>query len=634
MGFEDNDENKGFEADTLDLDTADDLSMGTGKTKAQRKKGIKTEAAPRFKKRDSFGRRSDGEESGEGADMLNPDKPMKLSGGMNKRENPMPSKPLNTDSSKFSYLFDGSEDEEDDDAPLLSGKAKSIDALSINGDEDNADEVFSRGPRNITEPGKRGSFNRGGRSSSAEKAPVRETAPDPEPSPMDDISESPMTMEPRKRFSKREDSSKKSRFTKRESSEPTIPAPLSSGKSEVDAEEAVKALEAERTAMKVEGEKAAREAAEPEKSEPHTEEQSSEPTSTYDQSYPDQVYYGQPQSYGYSSPAPMGYQQYPYAQNPYMSPYGGYPYPQYSYPQYPQYPPYPQYPQYPPYSQQYAPYSQPQIIPAGYVYQAGFIPIESAAGQKTEKTVEEKSFKRRKSPSGSRSAYRYDRDPDAEPVKVKPKTQIKKNEPEPVVEIEPVPPRKPNEPMPSIKELQEAQTSQLERILAQIPPEAEPVREPAPEPAPAPRPEPPKSSTPSRFNKNGSEEPKNETPSRFNSRNDEPKSEPESKPKKDEFVSTSKFRNRRPPEHEGPIGFKNEGPANTRFSRRSSLESSAAAEVGQHHHHHSSSHSSSSDGFEQPSSNSSFAANTDDWDDTDDVLAALNAGSGRFKKRG
>lgn len=455
MGFEDTDEAKGFEAEQMDLDSGSDMAMGTGRIKAQRKKGVKTEghAFVKTSKRDRFGRRSDGEENGVGADMLNPDKPTKLSGGMSRRDREaMPvAKPLNSDSSKFGYLFSDGDGEDEDD---FGSGASRLDGLSMTGDEDDADERFSRSSSAPV---------RSSRSFSRRSAPVEPPMPEPAPAPEPDfdlppitddaddiLNAEPMSIEPKKgsRFSKRTDE-KKGRFSKRESESEPAPAPLLSGKTIEDYDR-----EADRISKAKEAAESVKENTPSEssysdygdsRSSDYGDSRSSDYSDSRSTDYGDtQVYYGQ-----YGGYPPYPYSQ-PYQQSPYMQPYGGYP----------QYPPYPQYPQYPPMQYQ----QMPQFIPEGYVYQAGFVPIERSAGRP-------KSGKAHRA-SASRSAYRYDHAPEADAVperrEVHKVRAIAAHHEEPVNEPEPTV-SEPAAAAPAVEE--KSYPSQFDRIFSEVPAE-------------------------------------------------------------------------------------------------------------------------------------------------------------------
>ncbi len=455
MGFEDKLEELGFEGEQIDLDSDADLSMGTGRIRAQRKKGIKTEEVAYAKpRRDRFGRRSDGEESGIGADMLNPDKPTRIAGGFSRREmTPQEVKPLQSENSKFAYLF--SEEEEDEDqVSTIEGKAAAVDALSMKGDEADAENVFERETRSVIH---------------SQGKPQRRT----------ETSEQPMQRTGGAgRFSRHSEQNEQaskpaaSRFSRRSSAEPVKEEPIR--------ETAPKSEETEPTVQEIITEPAAEEV--------YTENSAAGEATD--------AVYADSQTYGYGNPYMYG--QYP----PPYNPYGGYP------PQNPYAQPYPQPYAQQPYPYQYpANYAQPQYIPVGYVFQAGFVPVEMAHGAP----------QRRRRPSAARSAHRYDQEPETQYAErgAREATKIKaiaaKSEPVQEVIQEPAP-----EPVwrPAPPETHEepvnAYESQYDRIVSEIP--SEPAAENNDEPKLG-------SAAPSRFARRGSAERANESASsRFVSR--------------------------------------------------------------------------------------------------------------------
>ncbi len=422
MGFEDNKEALGFEGDQIDLDSDADLSMGTGRTKAQRKKGIKTEEVAFSKpRRDRFGRRSDGEEAGVGADMLNPDKPTRIAGGFSRREmTPQEVKPLQSENSKFGYLFSADEEDEDE-VSTVQGKAAAVEALSMKGDEADAGNIFERETRSVIH---------------SQGKPQRRT-------------ETPEASEQRasgsSRFSRRGENSAQpekpaaSRFSRRSQTKEASPEPVK----EEPVIEVVPTIE-EMT--------------------PPVQETYPEPAAEdiyADQSSAEQeaasAVYADNQMYGYANPYMYG--QYP----PPYSPYGGYP---------------PQSPYGQPYGQQQYPYGyppaypQPQYIPVGYMFQAGFVPVEMTHGNQ----------QRRRRPSAARSAHRYDRAPELpyeeQAAKEAPRVRAisAKSEPIPEPVPEPIPEPKPEpivqpEPPAAYTEPARVYESQYDRIAAEIPEE-------------------------------------------------------------------------------------------------------------------------------------------------------------------
>ncbi len=473
MGFEDNNDALGFEGEQLDLDGNTDLSMGTGRTKAQRRKGIKTEEVAFAKpKRDRFGRRGDGEEAGVGADMLNPDKPTRIAGGFSRREmTPQEVKPLQSENSKFSYLF--SEDEEDEDeVSTVEGKRSAVDALAMKGDEKDAGNVFERETRSVIH---------------SQGKPQRRSEPEEQPT---------VRSNGGSRFSRRSEQTEQaekpaaSRFARRSAPKETPAEPKK-----------------EEPAAAVVQEEIIPPAAE---TEPAAEELYTEPAAEQEA---ENAVYAESQLYGYGNPYGSPYGQYP----PPYPPYGGYP------PQNPYMQPYGQQP----YPYQYpapASYAQPQYIPVGYVFQAGFVPVEMAQGTP----------RRRKRPSAARSAYRYDQTPE-QPYEEQPREAPRvraitaRSEAVPEAEqpaAEPAPESVPYIEASAEKEVYAAtpvqeshvQTyeSQYDRIAAEIPEV----------PAAAVKEEKPESTVPSRFARRGSGErsaentaPAEKTaPSRFSSR--------------------------------------------------------------------------------------------------------------------
>ncbi len=434
MGFEDNKEALGFEADQIDLDSDADLSMGTGRVKAQRKKGIKTEEITFAKpKRDRFGRRGDGEETGMGADMLNPDKPTRISGGFSRREmTPQEVKPLQSENSKFAYLF--SEDEEDEDeVSTVQGKGAAVDALSMKGDEADAENIFGRETRSVIH---------------SQSKPQRRTET-PEPPAQRTGGSS--------RFSKRSEKSEEtakpaaSRFSRRSSAE-SAPEP----KKEEPVLDVIPTME---------------------EMNPPVQETYTEPVAeeTFTEQETASAVYADNQTYGYGNPYMYGQYPPPYnpygypPQNPYAQPYGQQPYPY----------------QYPP-----AGYGQPQYIPVGYVFQAGFVPVDMAHGAP----------QRRRRPSAARSAHRYDVQPEAlygeRASREAPKVRAIAARSEPAQES--VPEVIPQPEPPAVKEEPaKAYESQYDRIASEIP--AEPVAEEVP----VQRAE---STAPSRFSRRGAAE--------------------------------------------------------------------------------------------------------------------------------
>ncbi len=488
MGFEDNNEAQGFEGEQLDLDGDANLSMGTGRTKAQRKKGVKTEehafVTPR---RDRFGRRGDGEETGTGADMLNPDKPTRIAGGFSRREmTPQEVKPLQSENSKFSYLF--SEDEEDEDeVSTVEGKKAAVDALAMKGDEDNAENIFQREARSVIH---------------SQGRPQRRS--EPEQSAAD--SQSGGTQQSSGRFSRRGEQEEKpavSRFSRRNTTAAAETVPTVEEAVQETAPEAVPtAEEAEPTAH---GE-CAEPAAEPENTEQNEREQNGEET-----------VYADNQPYGYGNPYMYG--QYPQG----YPPYGAYPQPNpYGQPPYGQ--PYQPYGQ-PPYPYQYpAGYPQPQYIPVGYVFQAGFVPVEMTHNAAP---------RRRKRPSAARSAHRYDRSPELEdseqPQEIQRVRAIAARSENASAENAGTVPQEataqadltannfqPNNLNANIIPNEAAYESQYERIAAEIPQISEPAAEESPEIKV-------ESSTPARFARRGAGTSEGEraeaaAPSRFSAR--------------------------------------------------------------------------------------------------------------------
>ncbi len=450
MGFEDNKEGLGFEADQIDLDSDADLSMGTGRVRAQRKKGIKTEEVAFAKpKRDRFGRRSDGEESGTGADMLNPDKPTRIAGGFSRREmTPHEVKPLQSENSKFGYLFSEDEDDEDE-VSTVRGKGAAVDALSMKGDEAEAGNIFERETRSVIH---------------SQGKPQRRTEP-----------AEPKVQSSSGRFSKRSEKSEQasnptaSRFSKRSSVREVPAEPVK----EEPVLDVIPTMEEMNPPMQ------------DTYTEPAAEETTAEQEAT-------SAVYADNQTYGYGNPYMYG--QYP----PPYNPYGGYP------PQSPYGQPYPQQPypcQYPP-----AGYGQPQYIPVGYVFQAGFVPVEMAHNTP----------QRRRRPSAARAAHRYDEAPEGvyeERVQREaPRVRAIAARSEPVQESvqQPEPPV-----IPVINE-EPVQTyeTQYDRIAAEIPTEpviSEPVEEKRAEPVGG--------AVPSRFSRRSTSEQsdavQNTVPSRF-----------------------------------------------------------------------------------------------------------------------
>lgn len=502
MGFEDNKEALGFEADQIDLDSDADLSMGTGRVKAQRKKGIKTEEVAFAKpKRDRFGRRGDGEETGVGADMLNPDKPTRIAGGFSRREmTPQAVKPLQSENSKFAYLF--SEDEEDEDeVSTVQGKSAAVDALSMKGDEAEAGNIFERETRSVIH--------------SQGKPQKRTESPEPPAQRSGGSS----------RFSKRGEKSEQaakpaaSRFSRRSSAE-SAPEP----KKEEPVLDVIPTME---------------------EMNPPVQETYTEPATeeTYTEQEAASAVYADTQTYGYGNPYMYG--QYP----PPYNPYGGYP------PQNPYAQPYGQQPypyQYPP-----AGYGQPQYIPVGYVFQAGFVPVEMAHG----------SPQRRRRPSAARSAHRYDEAPQGlyderaqrEAPRVRAIAARSEPAPESVPEVVPQP-----EPPVVREEPAMVYESQYDRIASEIP--MEPVMEEAPV-------QKTESAVPSRFSRRSASEQSDEStqstaPSRFSRRSSaEAVSTPEENP------APSRFARRGSADAGGDI---TERPAPSRFSSRGSAAHSTA----------------------------------------------------------
>lgn len=465
MGFEDNKDALGFEDDQLDLDGDADLSMGTGRVRAQRKKGIKTEEVAFARpKRDRFGRRGDGEESGEGADMLNPDKPTRISGGFSRREmTPQEVKPLQSENSKFAYLF--SEDEEDEDeVSTVAGKRSAVEALSMKGDEADAANVFERENRSVIH---------------SQGKPQRRSEPAEQP-----VQRSSGTG----RFSRRSENTENEQK----------PAPSRFARRSAAAETAPKAEKEEPAVMP---EPIAEVVNIPVKEETYTapviEEPVAEEPAPAPESEAESAVYADTQAYGYGNPYMYGQYPNPYPpyggypqQNPYMQPYGQ-PYGQQPYPPY----------QYP------ANYAQPQYIPVGYVFQAGFVPVELAHGTP----------QRRRRPSAARAAHRYDQTPEAgeemQPAREARRVRAiaaKQEQPaEPAAEAVPqhIPEPAPEpaivevSPEPVVREEPAATyETQYDRIAAEIPEE--------PEAAPAVEFEEEKkeSTTPSRFARRGSSE--------------------------------------------------------------------------------------------------------------------------------
>lgn len=483
MGFEDNNEAQGFEGEQLDLDGGTDLTMGTGRTRAQRKKGVKTEehtfTAPR---RDRFGRRGDGEEAGTGADMLNPDKPTRIAGGFSRREmTPQEVKPLQSENSKFSYLF--SEDEEDEDeVSTVEGKKSAVEALAMKGDEAEAGNVFRKETRSVIH-----SQGRPQRRSEPEQAePTSQTLDTPQSSG---------------RFSRRSEQTEKpaaSRFSRRSA----VTEPEAVPQHEETAPEAVPVAEA----------------ADPithsEYTEPVTESETAEQNEAEQNS--DSTVYAENQPYGYGNPYMYG--QYPQG----YSPYGAYPQPNpYGQPPYVQ--PYQSYGQ-PPYPYQYpAGYPQPQYIPVGYVFQAGFVPVEMTHNAAP---------RRRKRPSAARSAHRYDQNPEF-PHSEQPQEAHKvraiaaKSESAPVESVNSIQSEistQQEHTDTAVKMSEEsAYESQYERIAAEIPQISEPAA-PAPEET---TPAVTESNAPARFARRGTVASDNErgestAPSRFSARGSRP----------------------------------------------------------------------------------------------------------------
>lgn len=544
MGFEDNKEGLGFEADQIDLDSDADLSMGTGRVKAQRKKGIKTEEVAFTKpKRDRFGRRSDGEETGSGADMLNPDKPTRIAGGFSRHEmTPQEVKPLQSENSKFGYLF--SEDEEDEDeVSTVQGKGAAVDALSMKGDEADAGNIFERETRSVihsqgkpqkrtesAEPKKTGGSGRF--SKRGEKA---EKAPKPSGS----------------RFSKRSQT-REAEHVKEEPLLDVIPT----------MEEMNPPMQDTYT-------------------EPAAEETTAEQEAT-------SAVYADNQTYGYGNPYMYG--QYP----PPYNPYGGYP------PQNPYGQPYPQQPypyQYPP-----AGYGQPQYIPVGYVFQAGFVPVEMAHNAP----------QRRRRPSAARTAHRYDESPEGnfedraqgQAPRVRAIAARSEPAPEPVPEIVQQPEH------PVIKE-EPVQTyeSQYDRIASEIP--AQPIVTGAAEEKKA---EPVRSAAPSRFSRRGASEQSAENtqetaPSRF-----APRGSAGTASQPTESSAPSRFARRGSAETDSGM---TERPAPSRFSSRGSAAQRTV-------------------GFEEDSFDSGSDSGFDGGfgDSFDDGFSAPASSGGRFKRRG
>ncbi|MDR1003173.1 MAG: hypothetical protein LBL82_07895 [Oscillospiraceae bacterium] len=144
MGFEDFEDNKGFEAEDIDLDSGATPSMGTSRTKASRKKGLKgtDSPVPQVSKRDRFGRRGGDEILGEGADMIAPEKPTRIStGGAGRAKTEEPSKPIMKSNSSFSYLFNG---EDDTSSMHMNTTAERLAGLYMSGEESEADDAFSQ----------------------------------------------------------------------------------------------------------------------------------------------------------------------------------------------------------------------------------------------------------------------------------------------------------------------------------------------------------------------------------------------------------------------------------------------------------------------------------------------------------
>ncbi len=480
MGFEDNNDALGFEDEQLDLDGNQDLSMGTGRTRAQRKKGIKTEevafASP---KRDRFGRRGDGEEAGVGADMLNPDKPTRIAGGFSRREMTRQEvKPLQSENSKFSYLF--SDDEEDEDeVSTVEGKRSAVDALAMKGDEADAGNVFQRETRSVIH---------------SQGKPQRRSEPEPQ---------SEQRASGTSRFSRRSEQPQQTekpaapRFARRSAAKE---APAEPVKEETVKEQVPEVTPApvQETVPPVQDTVLPEPAAE----EIYTEQPEGEQVL-------DGTVYADSQMYGYGNPyAPAPYGQYPpynpYGgyppQNPYMQPYGQQPYP-YQYP---------------------ANYAQPQYIPVGYVFQAGFVPVDMAHGAP----------RRRKRPSAARAAYRYDQAPEEQyeeqPRRGTPRVRAISAAPENTQEAPAAEPAAAVISEPAVtEEPKPVFESQYDRIASEIP-EMPVAAEPA---APAPAEE--KTAAPSRFARRGSSSESaaisapvsdgapaaaNTTPSRFSSR--------------------------------------------------------------------------------------------------------------------
>lgn len=484
MGFEDNKDALGFEGEQLDLDSDADLTMGTGTAvKAQRKKGIKTEEVAFAKpKRDRFGRRGDGEEAGEGADMLNPDKPTRIAGGFSRREmTPQEVKPLHSENSKFAYLFSADEEDEDE-VSTVEGKKSAVEALAMKGDEANAGNVFERETRSVIHS--QGKPQRRREETEEAKKPVENTS----------------------RFSRRSEQKEQqtaasgSRFARRSAVKEAPAEP-------VKEEPAVKAEPVIEVPVVNEPTKAESAAAVTEPvAEPVIEENTQEQTA-------DSAVYADSQIYGYGNPYMYGQYQQPYSpyggyppQNPYMQPYGQ-PYPPYGQPPYPY--------QYPPagYAQ-----PQPQYIPVGYVFQAGFVPVELAHNTPQ---------RRKRRPSAARSAYRYDQTPyeeyeEEQPVQIQrvraiaAKSEPVPEQPAPIPEPVPTPVPAPvtvqeekveEKPVAAepVKEEKPAYESQYERIVSEIP--QRPVQEEKTVVTEAVTEEKTESNTPARFARRGASQP-------------------------------------------------------------------------------------------------------------------------------